>query len=91
MENSFTGDSAMAGRRSELFFWSFAVVALCLFLGHNALWASEGRWAEIVREMQRYRRLAASSINWRICGKPNLTSWLGLPSPRFSAEGANGS
>lgn len=79
MENSFTGDSAMAGRRSELFFWSFAVVALCLFLGHNALWASEGRWAEIVREMQRTGDLLHPSINWRICGKPNLTSWLGLP------------
>ena len=38
-------------RRQQLFFWGFAVVALFMFLGRNALWGSEDRWAEIAREM----------------------------------------
>ena len=84
MENSFTGDSAMAGRRSELFFWSFAVVALCLFLGHNALWASEGRWAEIVREMLLTGDWFHPAIDFVIYfDKPLLSYWLIALNPKL--------
>ncbi len=80
MENSFAGDSVAAGRRSELFFWCFAVVALFLLLGYNALWTSEGRWAEMAREMTLTGDWLHPSVNWRICPeKPYLTSWLVLP------------
>ena len=80
MGNSFAGDSAAAGRRSELFFWCFAVVALFLLLGYNALWTSEGRWAEMAREMTLTGDWLHPSVNWRLYPeKPYLTSWLVLP------------
>ncbi len=71
---------APAGRRSEIFFWGFAAVALFLFLGHNALWASEDRWAEIAREMASTGDWLHPAINWKVhFDKPPLTYWLILP------------
>ncbi len=67
-------------RKNWMFFWCFAVVALFMFLGHNALWASEDRWAEIVREMMLTGDFLHPSINWRVYfDKPLLTYWLVLP------------
>lgn len=80
MGNSFAGDSAAAGRRSELFFWSFAAVSLFLLLGYNALWASEGRWAEMAREMLLTGDWLHPAVNWRLYpDKSCLISWLTLP------------
>ena len=67
-------------RRSEFFFWGFAVLALFLFLGHNALWASEERWAEVAREMLLSGDWLHPSLNWVIYfDKPQLSYWLILP------------
>lgn len=37
--------------REALFFWLAAVSLLFLTLGYRSLWGSEGRWAEVAREM----------------------------------------
>ena len=71
---------AVARRRNELFFWAFAVVVLLIFLGRNALWTSEGRWAEIVREMIASGDYLHPSLNWQIYfDKPQLSYWLIVP------------
>ena len=71
---------AVARRRNELFFWAFAVAALLIFLGRNALWTSEGRWAEIVREMIASGDYLHPSLNWQIYfDKPQLSYWLIVP------------
>lgn len=80
MDRSFSQESTAASRRSELFFWGFAVLTLFLFLGHNALSGSEDRWAEISREMLVSGDWLHPSLNWRIYfDKPLLTYWLILP------------
>ncbi|MDD3886994.1 MAG: glycosyltransferase family 39 protein, partial [Victivallaceae bacterium] len=67
-------------RRQELFFWCFAVVALFMFLGTNALWGSEDRWAECVREMLITRDWLHPSINWQVyLHKPSLSYWFIVP------------
>lgn len=71
---------AVARRRNELFFWAFAVAVLLIFLGRNALWTSEGRWAEIVREMIASGDYLHPSLNWQIYfDKPQLSYWLIVP------------
>ena len=68
------------GRRHEVFFWCFAVVLLFLYLGHNALWGSENRWAEITREMLLSGDYLHPALNWRIYfDKPPLSYWLIVP------------
>ncbi|MBS1368572.1 MAG: glycosyltransferase family 39 protein [Lentisphaeria bacterium] len=80
MDNTLIQEPVTASRRSELFFWSFSVLALFLFLGHNALWASEDRWAEIAREMMVTGDWLHPSLNWQVYfDKPHLTYWLILP------------
>lgn len=67
-------------RRAEIFFWCFATAALFLFLGHNALWESEDRWAEITREMILSGNYLHPSMNWFVYfDKPHLTYWLIVP------------
>ena len=67
-------------RRQQGFFWCFAVIALFMFLGHNALWGSEDRWAEIAREMMLTGDILHPAINWQVYfDKPHLTYWLILP------------
>ncbi|MBQ7207179.1 MAG: glycosyltransferase family 39 protein [Lentisphaeria bacterium] len=65
---------------AEDFFWLFAVTALFMFLGRNALWASEDRWAEITREMIVTGDYLHPAINWRIYfDKPQLSYWFIVP------------
>lgn len=80
MDNHLDQELTGATRRNELFFWLFSIVALFLFLGHNALWASEDRWAEIAREMLITGDLLHPALNWQVYfDKPHLTYWLILP------------
>ncbi len=80
MNHSYSKEPTPASRRSEWFFWGFAVLTLFLFLGHNALSGSEDRWAEISREMLVSGDWLHPSLNWRIYfDKPLLTYWLILP------------
>ncbi len=73
-------ETAEASRRSEFFLWGFAIFALFLFLGHNALWASEDRWAEIAREMLISGDWLHPAINWHVYfDKPPLSYWVILP------------
>lgn len=66
--------------RQQGFFWCFAVIALFMFLGRNALWGSEDRWAEIAREMMLTGDILHPAINWQVYfDKPHLTYWLILP------------
>lgn len=68
------------GRRHELLFWCFAVAVLFAFLGRNALWGSENRWAEITREMILTGDYLHPAVNWRIYfDKPQLSYWLIVP------------
>ena len=65
---------------AEDFFWLFAVAALFMFLGRNALWASEDRWAEITREMMMTGDYLHPAINWRVYfDKPQLSYWFIVP------------
>ena len=74
MDNHLDQELTGATRRNELFFWLFSIVALFLFLGHNALWASEDRWAEIAREMLITGDLLHPALNWQVYfDKPHLT------------------
>lgn len=80
MDDHLDQNLTEATRRNELFFWFFAIVAMFLFLGHNALWASEDRWAEIAREMLITGDLLHPALNWQVYfDKPHLTYWLILP------------
>lgn len=80
MDHSFSKEPVPVSRRSEFFFWGFAVLVLFLFLGHNALSGSEDRWAEIAREMAISGDWLHPSLNWKIYfDKPLLTYWLILP------------
>ena len=78
--NNTQSDSGTPDRRHELVFWCFAVVVLFLYLGHNALWGSENRWAEITREMILTGDYLHPAINWQIYfDKPPLSYWLIVP------------
>ncbi len=80
MGSSFSNVDTAVARRNELFFWGFAVVVLFLFLGHNALWGSEDRWAEITREMMLSGDYLHPSLNWQVYfDKPQLSYWLIVP------------
>ncbi len=69
-----------ASRRGEFFFWGCAITVLFAFLGHNALWASEDRWAEITREMILTGDYLHPAINWQVYfDKPQLSYWVILP------------
>lgn len=62
--------------------WAFTVLALAgllffLRLGDRALWGSEGRWAEITREMQLAGNYFWPTINGTVYyDKPLLSYWL---------------
>ncbi len=63
--------------RSGMFFWVFAIFALFFNLGYSGLWASEDRWAEIVREMLLNADFFHPAINGEVYfDKPLLTYWL---------------
>ena len=69
-----------SGRRHEFVFWCFAVAVLFVYLGHNALWGSENRWAEIAREMILSGDYLHPALNWQIYfDKPQLSYWLIVP------------
>jgi 4-amino-4-deoxy-L-arabinose transferase-like glycosyltransferase len=69
---------------AEPVFWLFAAAALFMFLGRNALWGSEDRWAEITREMMMTGDLLHPAINWRVYfDKPQLSYWFILPWARL--------
>ncbi|MDR0932533.1 MAG: glycosyltransferase family 39 protein [Victivallales bacterium] len=79
-KHKLTSEPKTNYKYGELFFWVFSVLTLFLFLGHNALWASEDRWAEIAREMIISGDYLHPSINWQVYfDKPHLTYWLILP------------
>ena len=65
-------------------FWLFAAAALFMFLGRNALWGSEDRWAEITREMMLTGDYLHPAINWRVYfDKPQLSYWFIVPWARL--------
>jgi 4-amino-4-deoxy-L-arabinose transferase-like glycosyltransferase len=61
-------------------YWTLGITAiLALFwgLGHNALWGSEDRWAEIAREMILNKNYIHPAINGQVYfDKPLLSYWL---------------
>ena len=65
--------------RSEILFWSAAVVMLLLFLGRNALWGMEGRTAEIVRNMLLTGDIFSFQINRVVQNSMPLGYWAVLP------------
>lgn len=66
--------------RQEGFFFLTAAAVLFIFLGHNALWGSEDRWAEIVREMLLTGDYLHPTMNWQVYfDKPLLSYWFILP------------
>lgn len=65
---------------SGVLLWIFAIVSLFMFLGVNALWASEDRWAEIAREMIQTGDYLHPAINRQIYfDKPQLSYWFIIP------------
>ena len=50
-------------RLSAIIFWASAILLLFWGLGDRGLWASEGRWAEITREMFLSRDFLHPTIN----------------------------
>ncbi|MBQ9502963.1 MAG: glycosyltransferase family 39 protein [Lentisphaeria bacterium] len=69
---------------AEPIFWLFAAAALFMFLGRNALWGSEDRWAEITREMMLTGDYLHPAINWRMYfDKPQLSYWFIVPWARL--------
>ncbi len=70
----------LPGKTAEAVFWCAAVLSVTIFLGHNALWASEDRWAEGVREMLLTRDWLHPALNWQVyLDKPQFSYWLILP------------
>ncbi len=62
---------------SGLFFFSAALLLLLFLLGHRSLWGSEGRWAEIAREMMLTSDYFHPTINWEpYFDKPLFTYWV---------------
>lgn len=78
-----TPDYDFETRRSGaagVIFWIFAATVLFMFLGKNALWGSEDRWAEITREMLITGDWLHTAINWKIYfDKPQLSYWFIIP------------
>ncbi len=59
------------------FFYGSASVLLFCFLGARSLWGSEGRWAEVAREMMLRHDYFHPTINWTpYFDKPLLTYWV---------------
>lgn len=64
-------------RKQALLFWGIACFLLFWILGCRELWASEGRWAEITREMFLNQNFFHPTINGQAYfDKPLLTYWL---------------
>ncbi len=60
-----------------LFFWCTAFLLLFTHLGYRSLWGSEGRWAEIAREMMISGDYFHPTINWApYFDKPLFTYWV---------------
>jgi len=60
----------------KAFLWVFAALLLLVNIGGSPLWGSEGRWAEIVREMFVTGDFLHPRINWEAYfDKPLLSYW----------------
>lgn len=69
--------SSVKSRYQYLIFWSSAVLLFLWALGYRGLWASEGRWAEITREMFLSGDFFHPTINGEpYFDKPLLSYWL---------------
>ncbi len=61
-------------------FWLAAAFILFYMLGHRSLWGSEGRWAEVTREMLLFQDFFHPQINGQpYFDKPLLTYWAIIP------------
>ncbi len=59
------------------FFWLCALFLLFCMLGYRSFWGSEGRWAEVAREMMLKGDYFHPTINWTpYFDKPLLTYWV---------------
>jgi 4-amino-4-deoxy-L-arabinose transferase-like glycosyltransferase len=68
---------SVAGLRAALLFGACALVLLFWALGDRSLWAAEGRWAEVSREMLLNRDFFHPTINGEpYFDKPLLSYWL---------------
>jgi len=75
-----SGEKRARSNAAEPVFWLFAAAAFFMFLGRNALWASEDRWAEITREMMLTGDFLHPAVNWRVYfDKPQLSYWFIVP------------
>ncbi len=62
---------------AEVLFWCVGILILFWALGMRGLWASEGRWAEVTREMFLRKDFFHPTINGQpYFDKPLLTYWL---------------
>lgn len=69
--------SAVESKSSIMVFWAAAFLLFFWALGDRGLWGSEGRWAEIVREMFLTGDFFHPTINGEpYFDKPLLTYWL---------------
>ena len=77
MSSLIDNSDHIPSQRSGMFFWLIAARALFLFLGHNALSGSEGKWAESAREMYQGDLLLHVPYNWRVTSvEPLFNYWL---------------
>ena len=69
--------SAVERRLPVMVFWAIAFLLFFWALGNRGLWGSEGRWAEIVREMFLTRNFFHPTINGEpYFDKPLISYWL---------------
>ena len=66
MSSLIDNNEHIPSRRSEIFFWIVAVLALSLFAGRNALSISEAAWAETYREMLAGKISWGAPYNWEL-------------------------
>ncbi len=71
--------SSDALRRSERFFWITVFAVLLIYLGRNAFWGGEAKWAEMVREMAWREDFWHPTINWKLTYAAPGFNWLRYP------------
>ena len=73
----------------EITLWAVGIILLFWVLGNRGLWASEGRWAEVTREMFLSNNFFHPTINAQpYFDKPLLTYWI-VAAASFLTGGLN--
>ncbi len=85
MENTVTQSKKHSIKLAETAFWLTAFFLLFYALGFRSLWGSEGRWAEVAREMLLFHDFFHPQINGQpYFDKPLFTYWAIIPAAWIS-------